>query len=584
MTSRSGRGAAALGLGIALALMCSRAPAGAELTGTEEPLRPNVVLISLDTLRPDHLGCYGYGRGTSPELDRFASQGILFLDARSQAPWTLPSHMSLFTSMLPSHNRVEDINERLSEDIPTLAQILRARGYNTAALVNNGQMRAHWGFDRGFGLWREYEVDTPAGNCENITAQALQWLRSRPKEPFFLFLHYYDPHDPYEPPPPYLERFGSTVSGLDARQILWTHRYPGRDIRDQQLLREIIGAYDGEIAWLDHELGKLLAALPENTLTVIFSDHGEAFEEHGWTTHGASLYEEEVRVLLLIRPPGGCRRPLRCDEPVMLLDVAPTILSMCGIKPPEHFEGQDLSVLLHGGALPRRPILSETKRLLEGRVLKMCILPPYKLIYSLLDGAVELYRLPDEHTDLSATEPLNAVKALEVVREWAGEEDFWILYASGEGTYEATLKAEGGRFTVFIPVGCDLRVDRLQPARDGSELRVTFRPRGGTKGLYFELTPRRTTVSFDLLVNGQRRTEMVFVGTQLTPRSLPLRLGYEAPTRDPFISAPFRPGRPGFHILRFRRREQAGRSPAGVTGSTSSGSAAGSRPGARPPA
>ncbi len=157
--------------------------------------RTNVLLISLDTLRADHLGCYGYTRPTSPDLDRFAAQSIRFSNCRTQAPWTLPAHMALFTSMTPSSNGVDNLNKVLSDDIPTLAELLRSAGYRTAALVNNGQMKAHWGFNRGFSSWHEFEVDTPAGNCESITAAARAWLTNAP-EPFFLFLHYYDAHDP----------------------------------------------------------------------------------------------------------------------------------------------------------------------------------------------------------------------------------------------------------------------------------------------------------------------------------------------------------------------------------------------------
>jgi len=521
--------------------------------GPQQPRRrPNVVLISLDTLRPDHLGCYGYGRGTSPNLDRFARRSVLFRRACAQAPWTLPSHMSLFTSMLPSRNRVEDINEQLPDDVPTLAQILRAKGYHTAALVNNGQMRAHWGFDRGFDLWREYEVDTPEGTCENLTAEALRWLAASPQEPFFLFLHYYDPHDPYDPPPRYLEQFGCSLSGQAARDLVWAYRYPGKDIEDERLLREIVGAYDAEIAWLDEELGRLLDVVPDDALTVIFSDHGEAFEEHGWTTHGAALYQEEVRAALMINVPDRTQ-PQVIQEPVMLLDVAPTILSLCGIEPPAHYEGCDLTPLMEGGSLPARPILAETKRVLEGRVLKMCMSAPWKLIYSLFDGSAELYRLPDEQADLSVREPERRERLLAMVREWLAAEDFWIVYAAGKGTYQATVATEG-RLGVFIPLGVDLERDGIRPSRDGRRIQVTLYPQGGTKGLYFELSPRDARVSFEFRINGQQRDDMVFYEP-----------GEGGAPRSPFLREPFRPAADGFHVLRYGGEAGAARSPRGVT-------------------
>jgi len=507
------------------------------------PARPNVVLISIDTVRPDHLGCYGYERPTSPNLDALAARGVLFKNAYTQAPWTLPSHMSLFTSMLPSHNRVEDLNERLADDIPTLAELLRKTGYNTAALVNNGQMRAHWGFARGFDLWREFQVDTPAGSCENITRQALEWLAAAPREPYFLFLHYYDPHDPYDPPPKYRAQFGSTLSGSDAHSVVWTHRMPGKDLRNPQLMREIIGSYDGEIAWMDFELGKLLAAVPSDALIVVFSDHGEAFEEHGWTTHGAALYQEEVKVALILSRTRAEASPRVVEEPVMLLDVAPTMLRLCGLEPPAHHEGRDLTPLLRGGALPERPILAETKRHLEGRVLKMCLLGPDKLIYSLLDGALELYRLPDEHTERARTDPECAGKLFGMVREWVAEEDYWVLYASGEGAREASLVVPEGKFTVFIPVGFDMERDQIRPALDGGVLRVRVHPRGEVKALYFEVTPREAEVTCSLGTEG------------------------EAPARaerDPVIEEPFAPERDGLHLIHYRSESSGGRSALGV--------------------
>src|SRR5687767_10503508 len=233
--------------------------------------RPNVLLISIDTVRPDHLGCYGYKRPTTPNIDALAAGGVRFAEARAQAPWTLPSHMSLFTSMLPSHNRVETINQVLPDAFPTLAQILQSHGYRTAAIVNNGQMRAHWGFARGFDEWREMEVDTPEGNCESITAQAIEWLSTqattRPASgaanrdtaapaPFLLFLHYYDAHDPYDPPAPFRETFGVTISGEQAREIAWQGRTPERQLPSEQVA-SLKNAYDGELAWMDAELGKL---------------------------------------------------------------------------------------------------------------------------------------------------------------------------------------------------------------------------------------------------------------------------------------------------------------------------------------
>src|SRR5262249_41626710 len=161
----------------------------------------------------------------------------------------------------------------LPTSVPTLAQLLQAHGYTTAALVNDGQMQARWGFNRGFELWRELSEGKPEGNCEHLTAKALAWLDARPAEPFFLFLHYYDP------PAPYREAFGSYLTGAQAERVCWDVRVPEKPVANRGLFELAIGSYDGEIAWLDHALGKLLSRLPDNTLLVVFSDHGEAFKE-----------------------------------------------------------------------------------------------------------------------------------------------------------------------------------------------------------------------------------------------------------------------------------------------------------------
>ncbi|NQU09585.1 sulfatase, partial [bacterium] len=219
--------------------------------------RPSVILISLDTVRPDALGCGGSRRPTSPNLDRFAAQAAWFSEARAQAPWTLPSHMSLFTSLLPSRNGVEDIGQRLADHIPTLPELLQRAGYQTAAFVNNGQMKPHWGFARGFDLWQEYEVDEPEGGAPHITDEALRWLADNPRQPFFLFLHYFDAHDPYDPPPAYRQQFAVTL-GTDAiHAAIWQHRFPGQDCPDPALMDQVRAAYDAEIAALDAELGRL---------------------------------------------------------------------------------------------------------------------------------------------------------------------------------------------------------------------------------------------------------------------------------------------------------------------------------------
>lgn len=521
-----------------------------------EVVHPNILLISLDTLRPDHLGCYGYDKKTSPHLDRFAQQSVRFTNCRAQAPWTLPSHMALFTSMLPSENGVDNINKVLPSDIATLPELLHGEGYRTAALVNNGQMRAHWGFARGFDTWREFEADTPTGNCQNITGEAIDWLKSVQRDaPFFLFLHYYDAHEPYAAPDLYRKQMGTSLTGPETRKLCFSNRSPGRNFDDPKVLPDLIAAYDAEIAWLDHELGKLFAAIPENTLVVVFSDHGEAFKEHGWLLHGATLYEEEICVPLLIRPPTD--RPGKIvNDPVMLLDVAPTILNQCRIQPPPTFQGTDLSALMGAGPdLQPRLIPSESKAVLEGQISYSVVLEPLKAIYSLCDGRVELYKLPDEQKPLGAADRVAADALFKPLRAWVESESYWMIHAWGEGDFEATVEWSEGRFSLYVPVAFDELKDQFDVLDDGRALRWHVYPGGAnrSKALYLQPTNPDAALRVDCKINGERVTKMVFLGKdQLHPETLPATIPAGLTPVSPWIEKPFTADQAGFYVFRHR--------------------------------
>lgn len=517
--------------------------------------RPSVVLISIDTVRPDHLGCYGYARATSPNLDRFAAGAALFLNARSQAPWTLPSHMSLLTSALPSHNGVEDIMCKLPDDVAYLPELLRGAGYRTAAFVNNAQMKPHWGFARGFEVWREFDVDTPEGMARPITDQAAQWLSSAGPEPFFLFLHYYDAHDPYDPPSPFRERFGVTLTGAQARELAWEYRTPDRPFPDPALLDRLRAAYDAEIAYLDEQLGRLFAAIPRDAWVVVFSDHGEAFKEHGWTLHGAELYEEEIRTVLMIREPSraGGRR---VDDPVMLLDVAPTLLAAAGIARPASFEGIELQPALAGQPLPPRLHFAETKSTLEGRVLKAVLAPPAKLIYSLPDDESACYELPDEHQQM----PHIRARLKSAMREWADQDRFWLVHVKGKGRYELTADLTSGRFSVFVPIGLDLETEDIEVERSG--LIWTCYPGGGSKRLFLQADPPDAELRISASRESGEAETNVFWRTAAgawVPEAGLSSIRRRLESSPAFDRVPFRPGPDGLYVERHGTRPKAGR-------------------------
>lgn len=533
-----------------------------ETPGARNAGAPNVVLISIDTTRPDHLGCYGYGKKTSPNIDRLAREGIRFSKARSQAPWTLPSHMSLFTSMLPSHNTMDFFTGALPSEIPTLAQILKKHEYNTAALVNNAQMMANSGFARGFDIWREFPSDTHEGDCDNITAHAIHLLRSSPPQPFFLFLHYYDPHLPYDPPERFRQKFGSSLSREDTNKLMMNAILPSAKLPDAALWTQVIGSYDGEIAWLDEELGKLFQHLSDDTLVVLFSDHGEAFKEHGVTGHGTTLYEEEIRTALVMRHPRLLPEPKVIDEPVMLMDVAPTILSLCGIEPPAHYEGTELTPLWQGKHLPDRLILAETKPTFFARVLKMAIRGDWKLVYSVLEGKQELYKLPDEHTDLSKKDIPMAKALFEPIQRWVEGEDFWMVHVQGQGEFTSTFVVQGGQIRLYNPLEEDRYNDRDVQNFDPSNriVKWTSNPQGRSKAVFLQVEPKDCIIRWDFQINGVRQLDKVHFGPQgSTPTKLPVDFNLADQTLSPIIEKPFQPPSDGFFVRRYRGKNASSR-------------------------
>lgn len=317
----------------------------------------NVLLISIDTLRADHLGIYGYARNTSPNIDAFAEQGIVFERAYSTCFFTADSHMSVFTSQYPSVHRVQNVADPreplvvLSDLVPTVTEVLSEHGYLTVGFHGGGNVDGAFGFARGFDSY------TYAG--DRVDA-AIEWLEQHDDRdrPFFMFYHTYHTHDPYTPLAPYdslydpdyagnvvgdKKRFDAVIAEhgfTRARDLFWDAVDP-EDPRD---LAHVIALYDGEINEVDLQIQRLLrvvSTLFPNTALVLLSDHGEEFFEHGRFLH-SQLYEECLRVPLIIRAP-GLPSPRRISEPVSLLDVAPTLLDLVGIETPvPEFQGTSL--------------------------------------------------------------------------------------------------------------------------------------------------------------------------------------------------------------------------------------------------
>jgi arylsulfatase A-like enzyme/tetratricopeptide (TPR) repeat protein len=289
------------------------------LSCSSPPDHLNLVLVSVDTLRADHLSCYGSETTSTPGFDRIAREGLLFENAASVAPTTLPAHASLLTGTSPFGHWVHDnVGFRLRQDLPTLASTLKARGYRTGSFIGSFVLDKKFGLAQGFDVYSDETPETDRGlrerRGEKVLEEALGWIGSENEAPFFAFLHFFDPHRPYEAPPP----FAPQVTGLEA-------------------------AYRGEVSYVDSLLQRLLAfldarGLSESTVLVVTADHGESLGEHGEDTHGFFLYQSTLHVPLLIRAP-GIRHGQRASALVRTIDIAPTALELLGVEPPSSFEG-----------------------------------------------------------------------------------------------------------------------------------------------------------------------------------------------------------------------------------------------------
>lgn len=356
----------------------------------------HVVLVTIDTLRADRLGCYGSDVAT-PNLDRIAAQGAMALQATSHVPLTRPSHVSLFTGRLPFQNGIRDnVSPAVVPDPPLLAETFKKAGFATAGFVSSVVLASESGLDRGFDVYSDrFEgargdaqfLNTVQKRGDVTLAEATAWLEANHAGRVFEWIHLYDPHDPYEPPEPFASR------------------YAGR-------------LYDGEVAWSDELIGRLDATLArlglrEDTLLVVVSDHGEGLGEHDETLHGFFAYQTTLRVPMLLRGPGIPPRT-RLATTATLVDVFPTVLELAGlaVPPPGAVAGRSLAAALRGGAAPSEPVVyaetlvpllhfgwSDLRVVREGR---------FKYIQAPRPELYDLETDPGERTNLADREPRRA--------------------------------------------------------------------------------------------------------------------------------------------------------------------------------
>jgi arylsulfatase A-like enzyme/Flp pilus assembly protein TadD len=435
------------------------------------PEAPNVLLIVIDTLRADHLSSYGYHRKTTPRIDALASEGVLLENAISQAPWTAPSMATVFTGLYPTVHGLDaaidrrrwrhgpwrgrpretlpvPIQKALSPAQLTLAEVLRRHGYFTSGFVSNPYLHSLLGFAQGFDTYHDPKLTltAPLEPAETTNRSVFEWLDRKPVQPFFLFVHYNDPHHSYEPPSPFEKKYVAEYAGtLTPDQT----RSP-ESIVEQELSSEdieyLIGLYDGEIAYTDVQVGLLLEKtralqLERNLLVVLTSDHGEEFFDHGWINHGQTLYEEQLRVPLIFHYPGKLS-PARILAQVQLVDLMPTLLELVGIRSiSDDLQGTSFASLLRGEttdepghAYSETSWGSEQKSVRTSRGLK--------LIYS-SDGDPELFDLsqdPGEQKNV-ASEHASTSKSLQ---------DQLMRWVEANREARARIHGKGGRLQEVV--------------------------------------------------------------------------------------------------------------------------------------
>jgi arylsulfatase A-like enzyme/Tfp pilus assembly protein PilF len=373
----------ALSIALLLLVFCSGCATG-DATGKAAGDRPSVLLITLDTTRADKLGCYGATDAETPNMDRLASEGVLMEQAISVVPITLPSHVSILTGQYPPRHGVR-LNGayKLPAEGTTLAERFRAEGYSTGAVVAAYVLSATFGIDQGFDHFKEPEFDRSVAlggsvlahreiiesDAGEVTDKALALLNGGElPEPFFLWVHYYDPHGEYTPPEPFAGRFEDRL-------------------------------YEGEIAYLDQELGRLLDGLGDRydrTLTALTADHGESLGEHGENTHALFVYDATMHVPMMLRWPGKIEAGLRSGRVASLVDLAPTMLELLDLPAFEGIDGESFAPVLRGEPMePRDPVYSESEMPLRSY--------GWAGLYALRDHRRKFIRAPElEYYDLEA--------------------------------------------------------------------------------------------------------------------------------------------------------------------------------------
>ena len=432
-------------LSVALIVAAGAAYLIPRLTGADKAPAPHVIVISIDTCRADYLGCYNPSKALTPHIDRFAETATLFGNAVAPVPLTLPSHTSMLTGQIPLAHGVHQNASFVREDLVTLPEILADQGYTTGAIISHLVLGRAFGLDQGFGTYNDRMIEGGAVQGERrgeaTSDLASIWLqRNAGAGPMFLLVHYFDPHEPYQAPSEFADRFGPD----DAQQ------------------------YAAEIAYVDAAVGKVLETLKkldiyESSLIIITADHGEMLGDHGERDHGYFLYESAIKVPLIIKLPGQ-RVARRTDEVVGLIDITPTVCSAVGVDSPPDIQGRDLGPLLRGEGRSGEPryLYCESmlpKTFYDAHPLLGMVGPRWKYIHSARPELYDLASNAQETDNLAAGDPPQ-------LRELAGRLRTVFAQLAGEDSGAAPVDIDTRTREMLAGLGY-IGVDReVTPALD----------------------------------------------------------------------------------------------------------------------
>ena len=504
--------------------------------GAKPGPRPNIVIYLVDTLRPDRLGLFGHDRETSPRLESFAEDGVVFEQTYSPSGWTKPAVASVLTGLNPPRHGAITRTNQLPPQITLLSERLSAYGYQAAAMVCNPNVTGTWGFDQGFEYFYDVGSDTQETRADEINATVFQHMSAYPATPFFYYVHTLDPHAPYDPPPPYRQMFTDEPAPFRGPFKL-TPETP------EPRLRHAWDKYDAEIAFNDEQFGLLMDRLKadglyKGALIIFIADHGEELLDHEGGGHGHTLYEELVCVPMVVKFPGNAYAGQRVKARAALIDIVPTILSYLRVDVPDETEGIDLLPLVRGAGAEfwSRPIffdldlerrdgtLNVSKAVLEGdfKYYEIVSPRPKRMLFNIA-------RDPREKLNLAESEPAKAKEMAVMLAAYSASTSGGVhLKLVNKGDHldrvmQGALKS-AGRFVRLRKYQCE-EGDWVEVLPDGKTL--TFRvllvnhpgvPKSKVKWVTdedhfaFEVDPPGAEVTVERLVLNNSEDLSLFVG------------------------------------------------------------------------